>query len=460
MIPDSLPRHPMVTRSPVGIAALCLASGLAWATASSPQDFAFGFRAEAEGTGPIWELTLPEAVYREVTRADLGDLRVFNAAGAVVPHALRLPKPPEIEAAPAVGLPVFALYRHRGEGGGQVLRIVTNERGAVIDASGATTPLDGTDRVEAYLIDASALEQPPSRLSLDWRLGESQGFVATVKVEGSDDLARWQTLVSDATVAELHAGESVLSQTEIDLPARKAKYLRVGWPEALRKIELSAVTAEFAPVASPAERQWLEIPGRPCGSESYCYEFDSGGHRAVDRARLVFPAGNMVLRGSLQSAPAPGGPWHTRHFGIHYSLRRDGALLESAPVDLRPVSDRYWRLAPEGGSTGDATSAPTLVLGSTPHQLRFVTQGEPPYTVAFRPLLATLDDGRLNGLEVPAKASEVFPLGGTARLRASRWRTWALWGVLAGALALLGWMVRRLLRQLGMGTPGTPTGPA
>jgi hypothetical protein len=451
-----------MTRSALALLLLSLGSSVAQAQGPTPQDFAYGFRVEAAGTGPIWELTLPEAVYRGVTRADLGDLRVFNAAGAVVPHALRLPRPAEVDAPPAVGLPVFPLYRHRGEGGGQVLRIVTNERGAVIDASGAATPLDGNDRVEAYLIDASALERVPRTLQLDWRLGESPGFVATVTVEGSDDLAHWQPLVRNATVAELHAGESVLSQTEIRLPDRKAKYLRLAWPEPLHRIELVAATAAFAPTAAPVERQWLEIRGARCGSEPYCYDFDSGGQRVVDSARLLFPSGNMVLRGSLQSAASPAGPWHTRHFGVHYSLRRDGALLESAPVDLRPTSDRYWRLAPEGGSTGDPLGAPTLALGWTPHQLRFVAQGEPPFTVAFgsasvgspASLLATLDDAKLEGMKVTATASDSFDLGGTGRLHAARWRTWMLWAVLASGLVLLGWMVRRLVRQL-----GEPTGP-
>ena len=81
-----------------------LGSGLALATTATLQDFAYGLRVEAAGTGPIWELTLPEAVYRGVTRADLGDLRVFNAAGVVVPHALRLPEAIAREAPPAVSL--------------------------------------------------------------------------------------------------------------------------------------------------------------------------------------------------------------------------------------------------------------------------------------------------------------------------------------------------------------------
>ena len=36
---------------------------------------------------PLVEATLPDAVYQGVTRADLGDVRVFNAEGQPVPHA-------------------------------------------------------------------------------------------------------------------------------------------------------------------------------------------------------------------------------------------------------------------------------------------------------------------------------------------------------------------------------------
>jgi hypothetical protein len=57
-------------------------------------------------------------------------------------------------------------------------------------------------------------------------------------------------------------------------------------------------------------------------------------------------------------------------------------------------------------------------------------------------------------MKVTATASDSFDLGGTGRLHAARWRTWLRWAVLASGLVLLGWMVRRLVRQL-----GEPKGP-
>lgn len=452
----------MIRTTLAGLVGL-LGSGLALGATPTLQDFAYGLRVEATATGPIWELTLPEAVYRGVTRGDLADLRVFNAAGQIVPHALHLPKPAETDAPPEVGLPVFPLYRHRGEAAaGQVLRIVTNEKGAVIDATAATTPADAADRVEAYLVDASALERAPRELRLEWRDAPAAGFAAAVAVETSDDLARWQPLARETTIAHLRAGDSVLEHRDIELPERKARYLRILWPERLREVELAKVTAGFAPLAGPVERRWLEVAGTPGSRDPLAYAFDSGGRRVVDRARLVFPGDNALLRGSLQSAAEADGPWRTRHLGVHYSLGRADARLDSEPAQLAAVTDRYWRFVPEGEGAAGAGPAPTLALGWTPHRLRFVAQGEPPYTVAFGsasvdspgPLLGTLDDSRIADVTVAATASEVFDVGGEARLRTAPWRTWVLWGVLLAALVLLGWMVRRLVRQLGAVPPG------
>ncbi|MBN8456196.1 MAG: DUF3999 family protein, partial [Candidatus Accumulibacter sp.] len=63
------------------------------ALAESPGDFAFGMRLQPDGPQPLVRVDLPAAVHAGVSRADLGDLRVFNAAGEAVPHAW-LPPPP------------------------------------------------------------------------------------------------------------------------------------------------------------------------------------------------------------------------------------------------------------------------------------------------------------------------------------------------------------------------------
>ena len=57
------------------------------AAAQSPHDFAFGIPLATEGDDAFYRVELPAAVYTGAVRSDLGDMRVFNGDGAVVPFA-------------------------------------------------------------------------------------------------------------------------------------------------------------------------------------------------------------------------------------------------------------------------------------------------------------------------------------------------------------------------------------
>jgi hypothetical protein len=57
----------------------------------SPSDFAYTAGILTQGEGAVYRLGLTPEVYDGLTRPDLGDLRVFNAAGQPVPHALIMP---------------------------------------------------------------------------------------------------------------------------------------------------------------------------------------------------------------------------------------------------------------------------------------------------------------------------------------------------------------------------------
>jgi hypothetical protein len=453
-------------RLPALLATALPALALAADPASTPDDFAFGFPISAAGEGAVWELTLPEDVHRQAARADLGDLRVFNGAGAVVPHALGALAPATDSGPEIVALPFFPLRGGADPARGTSLRITTDERGAVIEAEGLADPGAG-ERVTAYLIDASALERDPRRLAIDWDAPAGPGFAATVAVETSDDLARWRTLVPQATLAELTAGEARLSHREIALPPGAGRYLRVAWPEPLAQVTPTGVTA-VVPVAEPGpERCWLRLPGQPAPAEATGYRFETEGHFPVDRARVRFEAANFVLHATLASRPDGEAPWRVRHTGLFYSLGGAAAGAQAEPDALPLTTDPLWQLAPLHGASALPTEPPVLELGWVPRRLTFVAQGGPPYLLAFGSavaepaasplddLLSTLGRERARDLIVQAEPGALVTLGGEARLTPPApplpWKTWALWAVLGLGLLLLAWMVRRLLGQLGEG---------
>ena len=70
-------------------------------------DFAYGLPIEIADEAAIYGLELPEVVYTHVTKANLGDLRVFNAAGEVVPHSLQRPEVPDVDEGDPIHVPFF-----------------------------------------------------------------------------------------------------------------------------------------------------------------------------------------------------------------------------------------------------------------------------------------------------------------------------------------------------------------
>ena len=149
-----------------------LGYGSATLAAPLPDDFAEGIPITPVGEGRAYQLSLPEPVYQVSTRADLGDVRVFNRDGGVVQHAFC-----EIEdqteqntvAHPAAlyGLPPGR--RPAEHLGGQL---------AIDTADGLSMRWQRSEPEEGasaeagafeYIVDARGVEQAISGIRLDWR---------------------------------------------------------------------------------------------------------------------------------------------------------------------------------------------------------------------------------------------------------------------------------------------------
>ena len=436
-----------------------------FADAPVPQDFAFGFEVDIETRGALYELELPDNVYRSVVRADLGDIRVFNSSGQVVPHMLRLPSAELGQAPEPTEVAFFPIYTQGEEDSArQMLRIITGDKGTIVDSTSMAVPNHVDDRVTHYLLDISTIEYSPNRLKLAWERPKGAGFAASVEVASSNDLSRWSSLVGDVTLADLESDAALLAHDVIELPVRKARYLRITWPESLREVKLIGVLASFPAAGKPLPHRWLEVPGASNKEDPRTFEFDTGGYWPTDTARIDFSLPNVVVHAALMSRPTQEANWESRYSGVFYTLQHNGTALKSEASTFRTATDRYWRFRIADKERQLTGSPPTLELGWVPHLLTFVAQGEPPYTVAFgsatmdaaaRPmatLLHSIDEVKEKGLIVPVTASTVFTLGGEIKLQPPEapfpWRTLVLWTVLLAGVVMLAWMVRGLFRKM------------
>ena len=427
-----------------------------------PEDFAYGLALTVDGQEALYQTILPLDVYRVTTRTDLGDLRVFNSQGEIVPHAIRRAVESGSSKLALAPLPFFPIYGTADRKlDGLQLHVQKDGNGTIVDLK-SDAQFDSAPRVVAYLLDISAIKDPIQSLDLDWKEG-SAGFSTRVSVAAGDDLAHWSTIVADATLARLEFQGEKLLQRAIELPAAvRVKYLRLAWSAGQTPFELSGVKAKLADAITDSPRAWIAAPAGAVPGKPGEYGFDLGAHIPVDRVRVALPQVNTLAQAHLFSRSAIDGPWQSVADATLYRLISGGREIHSADLLTATRSDRYWLLRVEEKGGGLGQGAPVMHAGWLPRPLLFVARGSGPFRLAYgaanvapaeTAIENLLPDGGATTIKI--KSAEVgapLPLGGVARLTPAApqfpWKKYLLWGVLVSGVGLLGWMAYRLLKQM------------
>jgi len=446
--------------------------------AESPSSFAYGIAIRADGGEALYRLELPRAVYRGALRRDLGDLRVFNGAAEVVPHAFRPRATVETQKRKPVALPFFPLY---GEDAKQLdglsLRVERGPSGTIIkldERSGAPA----SKKLLAYLVDATALKDPVRALELDVK--SSAAYATKVNVETSDDLSVWRTVAVQAPLLSLQYAGARLEQRRIEFASRKPKYFRLTWSGMPQGAALRALRAEPGDARVDVARQWETVAGRSAADKTGDYAFDTQGVFPVDRVRFELPQTNTVVQVQLFSRARNDAPWRQVTRGTAYRLRRDATEVSSPDFAVSENADRYWLLRVDQRGGGLGAGEPQLLLGWIPNEIVWVVaRGNPPFTLAYgsrdaKPSAYAIEslvpgyrrdadlDAKLarteQGSAASVKAVEADAptvLGGQRALEERNdFKRWTLWASLVLGVAFLGWMAWRLMKQ--MGPPAKP----
>lgn len=424
------------------------------------EDFAYEAPIALSEPGGVYRAPLTAHVYRGVTREDLGDLRVYNKVGEIVPHGISRPG-----AAPGkklTELPVFPVPVPAGGVAGDVSMFVATGKGGSVIALKTGAP----SRSErwAYIADASQTEDPLAALEISWGEAIPEGrFIGTLVVDVSSDLKSWRT-IGQGALASLHRDDQVLVQKRIEIAPQRVKYLRLTWADPQPKVSITGVKAELRPQAEPA-RDWSALTG---GKEEGVgeYRFELHGRMPIDRARIPLPM-NSVARVAVLSRDRAGDPWVLRGQKTVFAVQSAERELSDNEIPLwTSSSDRQWLLRLEGRANGLGSTAPVLELGWIPHELVFVARGSAPFTLAYghARVAAAGNYGvdelvrrskRENTERVDIRAA-TFGTPDAVRGEAARtrpwyaeWRQWLLWAVLVAGVGILALLAVRLSRQIG-----------
>ena len=443
---------------------------LGWHTAA-PADSApaaFAHRAELALTpgAAFYRVELPIAVHQGTTRADLADLKVFNAAGEPVPFAFAanaVPAPVVVRQA----MPLFALHAP-GQAGNSApldLQIRQNADGTLVRLTGPASASAAI--LEGYLIDAGADRRAIQAIELDWTRSE-RAVNTRVNIDASEDLKQWRRVVGGAPLLDLSFGGQRLRHNEIKLDRLQTRYLRLQFLGA--PVELSAVSAALAPPTPEPQRRTIEVAGNAVTGRPLEYQFDLGASVLTERIGFVLPQQNTVAPAELLARDGENAVWLRVANTVVYRLAGAGDEIVSPPLSIAPTAARYWLLRLNPASGGIGVGALGMQAAHLPRHLVFVARGTGPFVLAYGqrerageksrvvasalPLASLIPDYR-PGAEWALQAARVrLPAVNNPAALEPRWsdrldlRKLALWAVLLGAVVALALMAWRLLGQI------------
>lgn len=418
-----------------------LLSSAAWSNPST-SDFNYSQALMTSSGNAQYQLSLPLSVYQHSQRSDLGDLRVFNAAGELVPYALRTP-PMLAPTLQAVSLPFFPQTKPQNTDGSST-QIQRNADGSLVQITQQALQKN----IVSYLVDASKIKTPISNITFAWQNPEYSG---TVVIEASDDLQQWHELQRGSVLSLQSQGQQLAQQT-LALPKGSTKYLRLSWPDGAPQLHSVQVGLLHGQAAAPHEWQTVNISK----SEQGVLFFTTLTATPVDQMRITLPEVNTVVRAQLYSRPRSDAAWQARWQGVLYRLVRNKAELSNTPAVFSPNSHTEWKLQlnTQGGGLGSGQAK--IEMGWTPSTLLFVARGNPPFTLAYGN--KTISSAAQNEADLLIDPATPIAVASAATAIANptpqsesdpvQQKKWLLWGALILAVGILAFMARSLMRQL------------
>lgn len=454
---------------------MALFSSAVCAQSIRPDAFAYHAKIDVTGAGPFHQFALPMSVYQRVQRSNLGDLRVFNGQGEVVPHALLRSESTTESQRREISVPMFpisAAKESRDDAVDMSVEVRKNADGTLVSIRQSPASGNATGKtagaVRGVLLDTSQIKSGLRSLHLS--VGPTTTPFHFFSIETSDDLQRWRMLKHDAQFVRLeHDGQRIEKDT-VEWDSDAGKYLRVLWADPQQAPAITAVAVGVVQTAiNRAPMIWSE-PIAPSQQQKNTYDYTLPGRMPLEHLRIGLPQTNTLAPLLIQHYVDVGtrrgeqGYWDNLAQTVAYRLTSPQGEVRSADVVLNGQPENHLRLAIDTLSGGIGAAPPTLQIGFVPHILVFLARGEGPFTLAWgasgidNAVLtpAMLVPGYKDGQQLTASPATLQPLAGNqasavnaaAPEAAGPASKGVLWAVLIAGVLVLGGMAWMLVRQM------------
>ena len=418
---------------------------------SKPDAYAVQLALEPAAGGALQRLALPAEALIALRRADLGDIRLFDSRGKVVPIAL-LDKATDSQRSSSVAVyPVVGPASALG-GSGLSIRIQGNGVARVVTVDSSAPPVGSAAPPAAALLDTRSLREPAIDIALDADI--PAGRPVTLTLLTSFNLKDWEPL-AEKMLFRPGDGAALLGGATVALPGvdLRDRYVGIGWG-GTTGVMVKGASVTTSTVAPPART--VVATSAVSLADAHELRFDLPAMARLVAIRLTVAGSDGVIPAKLFGRNEAEAPWTLL---AATTLRAgDGANL----LELAGPPMTSYRLEADRRTAGFSTP-PTLDLLFDPVELVVALSGTPPYRLAVGhgaapatyltlteiapqtiPLkLADLPQARLAAPSPPPPIVALQPGVSDGALEPRKLMLWA--ALLLGTM-VLAWAAMRLLR--------------
>ena len=431
------------------------------------QDFAYVAEIQTTTDAPFYELEIPDKVYETITRDDLGDLRVLNAQGQIVPHGFRSKKIEQTKEVEQANIPFFPLFQQAGVTNSDLsLNIQRSSSGEIININSRVPANIEEQRLTGYLLDLRQWNKPVSKIVVNWKNSDNESFIRKLRVSKSQDLENWEDVANGKTLVNMAFQNHKLTENSIKLQIEKTNYLRLHFEDQKPGLQVNDIQIYHTQFSYKKVNNWKAVTLKKTTVEGE-YTFNSGLNALAHDIDIKLPENNTVVRVKVLSRLSDEDQWQYRGSTLLYRLTVNGTNIEQSIVNINSNRGTQWllRFDQEGGGIG--SGIPRVKFSWHPQQLVFVARGEAPYSVVWgsarvapvninaKQLLPNLDKNGLSNanmvstaLLLPDSLRAVNKQMLNAKEKEINWQHWILWIVLVASALMLIWMAVRLMKKM------------
>lgn len=434
--------------------------------ALTQHDFAYIAETQTEHDTPFYELEIPTTVYETITRSDLGDLRVLNGDGQVIPHGLRNPALTTNQKTETKSVPFFPLYQQAGKAPTDLhLNIKRNTQGEVINIHSHPATDSNDKRLTGYLLNLREWNKPIQQITVNWKNPDNTSFIRKLRITKSHNLERWQHVARGKTLVNMAYQNQQLMENTLKVSSSKSNYLRLIFEDQKPGLDIESIEVSYTKSTRTKQQNWKPLSIKATSNIGE-FSFTNNLKTLARQLDIKLPENNTVVRVQILSRINAEREWRYRGSSLLYRLSVNGNSIEKSKINISAKRDKHWliRFDQQGGGIGAA--APQVKMSWYPQTLVFVARGQPPYRVVWgstrvnpvnvnaNQLLPNLNNNVTNEnmISTALLLSETMrPINKQVlqpKEKEINWQHWILWIVLVASALMLIWMAVRLMKKM------------